>query len=187
MYKTLFVVSVFLFASQFFALQARAEPKRYMFCLGQEEARIHKNKIGGAVYKLNQEVIGALVQLSDSIYMKTKHVKEVCSSPYPSIKILELLLSEENVFFSRYTGDRRPKLLALDERLLSELKNQSAYLFSGFMATLQAGMPKPDCLRNQIPELNEFFEKMLYAQENLGLKKIIDLIEDPKNVEFYTA
>lgn len=181
----IFFAAFMLFFSIFTPARAvpdSAQPKRYMFCLGQEEQNIHKNNIGGPVYKLNQNIIGALVQLRDSIFMKSRRVQQVCEASFPSIKLLELLMTEEDLFFSRFTRERSPKLLAIDEGLLRELKRSSAGLFTGFIADIQATLDKPGCLLRHIPELREFLEKMQYAQENLGLEKMIERLGDPREV-----
>lgn len=177
MYKTLLfaVIAVFSF-------EGRSDPKRYMLCLAQEEAMIHKNNIGGAVYKLNQELIGSLVQLGDSLYMKKRYVDLVCKAPYPSIKLLELLMTEDRVFFSIFTEERTPKMLAIDESSLAELKQQSAPLFVNFIARIQAGLSSSGCLQRHIPQLDRFFEKMQFLQENMGLEKIIDTMDSPAEI-----
>lgn len=161
---------------------AYGKPKRYMQCLGHEESLLHKNNIGGPVYKLNQDIIGSLVQLRGSIYMKKRYVDQVCSAPFPSIKLLELLISKDHPFFSIYTEERTPKMLAVDKTTLVELKHSSAELFVKFTTRIQAGLSKPNCLEKHIPELKEFFKQMQYLQENVGLQKIMDDIKDPKTI-----
>ena len=176
--------SLIAFASLYLLIaassSAMAKPKSYMVCLGKEEAKIHKENQGGPVYKLNQEIIGALVQLRDSIYMKKRYVDQVCSASYPSIKLLELLMTEKAVFFSIYTEKDTPKMLAVDRSTMEDLKVSSAPLFVGFVTQIQAGLSKPNCLVKHIPELEKFFEDMQYIQENVGIERIIKTMDSPK-------
>lgn len=141
---------------------------------------IHKKNIGGPIFKLNQEVIASLVQLQDSIYMKKRYVDEVCNSRHPSIKLLELLMTEKAVFFSIYTKERTPQQLAIDEAVLSDLKVASAPLFVSFVTGIQAHLSKPNCIQRHIPELNKFFEKMQFIQQDIGLERIIKTLDKPK-------
>src|SRR5690554_815894 len=177
-------LNLLLFIIGIIALPAAmpAQPKRYMRCLALEEAKIHKENAGMVVYRLNQDIIGALVQLRESIFMKSEFVKEVCDAPYPSIKTLELLMTNEKLFFSRYTEDGNIKGLAVDQAVLEDLRAHSAILFAGFVAKIQASLGRPDCLQKHIPELNRFFEEMRYLQENMGLGKIVKSLENPATI-----
>lgn len=177
MHKLILTLSVVLFAST-----AHSKPKKFMLCLGQEEARFHKNKIGGYVYKLNQDIIGALVQLRESIEMDKKYVNSVCSSQHPSIKILEYLMTGEQVFTSKYSKLRSPRKFAIDQSNLDELREHSATLFIKFVTHIQASLPKANCIQKEIPELAPFFEQMQYILQDVGIKRVMDSIKEPKKV-----
>ena len=165
-----------------FNLAAFAKPKAYMRCLGQEEFAIHKRNAGGPVYKLNQEIISSLVQLRDSIYMKKKFVKKVCASNSPSLKVLELLMTEEELFFSSHNPARDPKRHAIDQSTIEDLREKSALLFIGFTGQMQAGLPKAGCLQRHVPQLEKFFEQMRYLVENIGLKRVMKALKEPQKI-----
>ncbi|MEX0799056.1 MAG: hypothetical protein WD025_06410 [Bacteriovoracaceae bacterium] len=143
---------------------------------------MHKHKLGGPVFKLNQEVISSFVQLRDSIYMKDKYVKQVCAANSPSMKVLELLMTKNTVFFSIYTEKRSPKKLAIDQSNINELREKSSLLFVNFVTQMQAIMSKPNCMEKHIPELTLFYEKMRYILEDIGLRRVMKTLKDPQKV-----
>ncbi|MCO4753944.1 MAG: hypothetical protein KC478_05655 [Bacteriovoracaceae bacterium] len=177
MHKILLILLVPLITSNAFS-----KPKRFMFCLGQEEARIHKNKIGGFAYKLNQEMIGALVQLRESVQMKKTYAEQVCSANYSSIKLLELLMTKDDVFYSKYSEARSPKKFAIDQSNLDELKHESATLFIRFISQIQASLPKANCLQNKIPALRPFFEQMQFILQEVGLDRVMKTLDSPEEI-----
>ncbi len=178
MYKLL----VILLSLNAASARQNSKPKEYMVCLGKEEAMIHKKNIGGPVYRLNQDVISSLVQLRETISMKERYIKEICGAPYPSVKFLELLMTEGHIFYSRKSEKRDPKDYTIDQAALQELKRSSAPLFVSFITGLQAGLKKANCLRTLLPELRPFIEDMLYLQENLDVEQILKSIKRPKKV-----
>lgn len=169
----------------FFALlsiNAQSKPKKFMLCLGQEEASFHKNKVGGYVYKLNQDIISALVQLRSSIEMDKKFTESVCSARHPSLKVLEYLMIGEEVFKSNYSKMRSPRKFAIDQSNLDELREHSATLFIKFVTHIQSSLPKANCIQKKIPELVPFFEQMQYILQDVGIKRVMDSIKEPKKV-----
>lgn len=158
---------------------AYANPTPYMVCLGKEESMIHKNKIGGAHYRLNRDMISALVQLRDSIRMREKFQKEVCKAPSASIKMLELIMSED-IFYSIHSEKGDASNYEIDHFTIDNLKQTSCELFITFVTTMQANLPKAKCLQRLVPELDLFFEKMQYILEDVGIQRVMDTIKDPK-------
>lgn len=173
-----------LFSALFFILltsQTQAKPpKNFLICLGQEESYIHKNKLGGAYSKLNQDMISALVQLSDHIFLKPKFEKMACAKTFPSVEILRQLLTEKKSPF--FSNNRRGsvKALAVDKNSIKELSGKSIYIFIDFLTGIQTQMKSANCLQKQIPELKDFFYKMQHTLEDVGMKQIFSEI---KNIE----
>lgn len=153
-------------------------PKKFLICLGQEEAYIHKHKLGGAYSKLNQDIISALVQLSDHIFLKPKFEKKVCAKKFPSVEVLRILLTEKDSPF--YSNNRRGnvKALAVDKNSIKELSEKSIHIFIDFVNGVQTQMKDPHCLQKQIPQLKTFFHKMQYTLEEVGMKQIFDEIKN---------
>lgn len=162
-----------------FSMKLWANPTPFMVCLGQEEATIHKNKIGGAHYRLNRELISALIQLRSTIKMKRKFEKQVCNALSPSIKMLELIMSEE-IFYSKYDKENQTSNYQIDMTTINSLNRTSSQLFINFVTTMQAALPKSNCMQQLVPELNEFFEKMQYILEDVGIKRVMETIKEPK-------
>jgi hypothetical protein len=161
-----------------FSTSLLASPKKFMICLGKEEANIHKAKIGGAHYKLNQEIIAALLQLRSTIEMKANAEDKICNSLSPSMKTLELIMNK-NIFYSTLSQSEDENNYQIDQVTLMDLEKKSAELFISFVTTIQASLPKANCLQKLIPELNIFFEKMQYILEDVGLDRVMSTLKSP--------
>lgn len=169
--------------SFFLASHIQAKPpKKFLVCLGKEEAYIHKLKLGGAYSKLNQDMISALVQLSEHIFLKPKFEKLVCKEQFPSIEILRLLLTEKRSPF--YSNNKRAsvKALAVDKNSILELSDKSIFIFIDFVNAMQTQMKSAHCLQKKIPELKIFFYKMQYTLEEVGPKQIFSEIKNINQV-----
>ena len=165
-----------------YSTTALATPKPYMVCLGKEEAYIHKNKIGGAYYKLNQTIISALVQLSDTTQMKPKSLNLICSKRFVSLELLKLLITEEESIFFSTKGNRNIRQLSVDKHSIKELNEKSINIFISFINSIQAQLKGPHCLTKKIPELNKFFEQIRYTLEDVGVNTIIKTLKNPKAI-----
>lgn len=177
MNKTLFLIFILTLSSNLFA---KAKP--YLICLGKEETLIHKEKIGGAFLKLNQDIISALIQLSDSTQMSKANLKKVCAKKYTSLEILKLMiLSKEDVFFT--TKDKlNIEQMTIDKHNLKELKEKVVFIFIDFLTKLQSQYDDPKCLSKHIPELKDFYYKLRYTLEEVGLENLIKSLESPERI-----
>lgn len=163
----------------FLAPSIHAKPlKKFIVCLGQEEVYIHKNKIGGAYSKINQDMISALVQLSDNIVMRPKLEDKVCKQKFPSIETLKLLLTEKQSPFISQAKRGNIKARAIDKNSLKELKEKSIHIFIDFVNAIQTQMNSAHCLKKKIPELANFYKKLRHTLEDVGLKQIFNEIKD---------
>lgn len=176
----IFLSSLFLFI---LALPANAKPlKQFLVCLGQEEAYMHKHKVGGAYAKLNQEMISAFVQLSDHIIMRPKLEKQVCAQKFPSIEILKLLITEKRPPLISKTNKMNVQLHTVDKNSIKELQQKAIYIFVDFINAIQTQMKSPRCLEKQIPQLKDFFKKMRYTLEDVGPEELVREIKDIDSV-----
>lgn len=160
-----------------FSMNIWANPAQFMVCLGQEEVTIHKNKIGGAHYRLNRELISALIQLRSTIGIQNKYQKQICNAGSPSIKLLELIMSKK-IFYSKHNKDTSD--YQIDLTTIKNLQQTSSQLFINFVTTMQASLPKASCLQKLVPELDIFFEKMQYILEDVGVDRVMSTIKEPK-------
>jgi len=173
------VTTLFLFLISF-NLYAKAKP--YLVCLGKEETYIHKEKIGGAFLKLNQDIISALIQLSDSTQMSKENLKRVCSKKFTSLEILKLMIeSKEGVFFTT-KNNTNIEQMTIDKHNLKELKEKVVFIFIDFLTKLQAQYDDPNCLFKHIPELKDFYYRLRYTLEEVGLDHVMSTLKDPEAI-----
>ena len=71
---TLFSLFMALFFDSALALD---KPNPLLVCLGKEELKIHKSKIEGPIYKLNQELINQLAR-ANNVSVRMDVIREVC-------------------------------------------------------------------------------------------------------------
>lgn len=182
MLKIVFLSTLVSCATLFLSWPLHASPKTFMRCLGTEEAKLHREKKDTPIYKLNQELIHALVQLRSSISLSSAFAKEICSSSSPSLKMLELILTEEALLQTSLNKRQNAQYYAIDISSIEQLKQESIFIFINFVAKTQAQLSKPGCLQHYIPELGDFLEKMQFLLENKDPKQILDSLERPKTV-----
>lgn len=177
--RVLFSVLFILFLTP--SIQAKPL-KKFIVCLGQEEAYIHKNKIGGAYSKINQDMISALVQLSDNISMRPKLEEMVCKQKFPSIEILRLLLTQKKSPLISRANKGNIKARAIDKNAIKELNEKSIHIFIDFVNAIQTQMSSAHCMKKKIPELAKFYSKLRHTLEDVGLKQIFNEIKDINGV-----
>jgi len=170
------IICIFILLLSFSAL---AKPKDYIYCLGQEEAFIHKNKIGGAYTKLNKEVISALVQMSTTINMKKKYVQQICNKNFSSLEILRLLMTRPGKVFYTTQSAKRIAQYTIDKNSMVDISDRSVFIFIDFLNAIQSQMKKSDCLLTKIPELKTFFKEMRFILEDVGIKRVMKSLGNP--------
>ncbi len=171
-----------LFISLFLLLciQSYAASRPHLVCLGAEEVYIHKNKIGGAYYKLNQEMISLLLQLNESAKMSPKLQKKVCAQRFTSMAILrEILTSKKPIFKTSYSNKNLMKK-STDNFSISEIKGKSFTILINFLTRLQAQYSDINCLKKRLPEIVSFYENAQFLLSEIGLEKTIDTIKNKK-------
>jgi hypothetical protein len=175
---------ILILLSLIFSTQTWAKPKKMMLCLGKEEKYIHKQKIGGAFYKLNQDMIGALIQLSPNIKMTPKAYKHICAEniKFPSLQLLKLLIKESGHLFYIDSNKDEISQIAIAKSGVKELREKSIHIFINFLNGVQADSPRPNCIVDSIPELKEVYEQLRYLEEEMGTKKIIHGIKNKDGI-----
>lgn len=161
-----------------------AKAKKMMICLGKEEHYIHKNKIGGAFFKLNQDMIGSLVQFPAPIKMTPKMYKKICHPKikFPSLQLLKYLIQNSNDIFYIDAKKAEVSQIAISKIAIDELQQKSIHIFINFLNALQAAAPTPNCIVNAIPELKAIYNALRYLQEELGTQKIIASINNKQKI-----
>ncbi len=125
-------------------------------CLGREESKIHKNRLGGPVYELNQRLISELIMFN-KIELVPAMAKDICRNDdtvFGSVKLLEYLVKNDgNVFVIP------KKLSALDKEIyratVNEFLDLIPEIFYNYVSHVQAASARPSCLEDHIPQIKE--------------------------------
>jgi hypothetical protein len=167
-----------LFTYIFFliSLNLLAASRPYLICLGQEEAKIHKLKLTGPYYKLNQEMISNLLQLNDSIDMKPEILKRVCADEMTSLAILETILAKKGLLFFSAAVKSNVQQTSMDNLSIEELKARSFKVFINYLTRLQSNFDDPNCLKKRVPEIQSFYENAQHLLIEVGIEGTLDTI-----------
>ena len=144
-----------------------------LMCLGNEEKRLHQEKDTGPLYDLNQRMTAEMVQIPDVTINPEDH-KAVCSEKTfsQSWKLLELSLKKGKSLFvipDRVTGLQR----SITQSMIDEYTEISKEILLNFISQVQSISPTPNCLFEEVPELNKFFIEIKYLQEDVDIRKIM--------------
>jgi hypothetical protein len=170
--KLTFVALFFLINSSLFAADHTVE--RLVKCLGKEEAKIHKNKLGGAVYELNQRLISELIMFN-KIEVVPNIINDICSyegKVFPSVKLLEHLINKQEQFF---IIPRR--LPAVDKEILqatvTEFLDLLPEIFYMYIAQVQAVSARPACLEDHVPALKELNRDIKALEQDIPARQLM--------------
>ncbi len=127
-----------------------AKNSKLLSCLAKEEASIHRQKIDGPIYILNQKMIGEIAQLNE-IDLSTDKLLYVCISGKTSnsLKLLKLLLFENNDLFIVGKSQSTNKQMQLTT--IKMLIQKAPEIFMHYVSLLQAKMPTADCFQKYLP------------------------------------
>lgn len=155
------------------APQAPPRPSsRLLRCLGVEEKRFHAKKQTGAVYDLNQRLIGELVMINKIEGQKVL-LDRICDkkSYSPSVGLMEaMLLMPYNWAAPGKTGTEIQD--TIQRELIKDLNAGMPEIFLNFLGQLQAESPTPQCLNEKIPSIKSLNEDVKWLQEEVDLDKI---------------
>lgn len=165
-------MKVFLTLVLFLSFEARAA-NALLMCLGGEEKRLHQDKNTGPIYDLNQRITSEMIQIPD-VMINAEDYRSVCQSKRfsESWKLLELSLRKGKKLFvipASISGLQR----SITEGMIEDYVEASKEILLNFISQIQTLSPTPDCLLQEIPELNRFFTEIKYLQEDIDIKKIM--------------
>jgi hypothetical protein len=148
---------------------------RFLKCLGAEEAMIHKKSIGGAYKKLNQMLLAQLVQLGENVILEKSIEDKLCdgSISFPSVFLLEKLLTEKKFIFESSTSKGKQSKRASEIRTISYLQSKTLEVFIQFLSDLQTEVKAPNCLVKIYPPLKVFYEQAQFLMVESGPRKIL--------------
>lgn len=169
----------FLLITLFFILPAFANTAKLMRCLGEEEKQLHLKKEISGRYKLNQDLISALVQLTDEVSIKPKYYAQACRKEVKntSFELLKVILTHKQESFM-VIGKKKSTMVLIAEKSITELYNRITEVFIDYLSGIRARAPTSDCIVEHIPQLKKFYESLLYLQEDIDREKILGEIKD---------
>lgn len=181
--KLTLITLFFLMSSSLFAADNTVE--RLVKCLGKEEAKIHKNKLGGAVYELNQRLISELIMFN-KIEVVPNIINDVCKyegKVFPSVKLLEHLINkQEQVFII----PRR--LPAVDKEILqatvTEFLDLLPEIFYMYIAQVQAASARHACLEDHVPALKELNRNIKALEQDIPARQLMSKNQMASKVMF---
>lgn len=159
---------------------AKSKRKDLLFCLGQEELKLHKSKITGPQYFLNQRFINEAASAGE-FNLKPKFYHEICEIKEfpPSVGLLRNILLHEEAIFKQVSVNNQ-NLQALYQSGYQAFIARTPEIFFHFLALIQTQTKYPHCLRENIPKLYELTHKFQYLREELDLKS---LLKDKKSID----
>jgi len=143
-------------------------------CLGKEEWFIHKKKLSGPLYKLNQTFTNEVAG-SNSLVVKKKYLKKICNpiDNSSSVTFLKLaLLHGLDIYKSSSSEDE--KLKALRKSNLQNFNDKIPLVFFDYLSQLQSLTDYPHCMKENIPELNYYLERYKHLQNEFSASKLMN-------------
>lgn len=167
------IIIMMLSISTVFAFANNNSIESLIKCLGNEEGKIHKNRIGGAIYELNQRLISELIMFQ-KINIDPQVKNHVCNNKKysSSVLLLEQLISMGPSMFSipSEVGELDREFYMSSVHEFFDLIPEIFFLYVG---QLQAATSKHDCLEKNIPELKKLIFDMKALEQDIPAKKLI--------------
>lgn len=141
-------------------------------CLGEEEKRLHLEKETGPIYDLNQRIIGELIQIP-RLQINASDFLNICTGEKvsESWKFLELSITKGRNLFV-ISQDISGIQKSMINGMIDDYLVASREILLNFISQIQTKAPTPVCLKEEIPELDNFFTEIKYLQEDVDAKII---------------
>jgi hypothetical protein len=155
-----------------------AQQGRLLKCLGEEEKRFHLKKETGPVYDLNQRLIAEVVQIP-RIEISQEDYNKICTGNKfsESWKLLELSLKKGKKLF-QLPSDLQGLQKGITEGMIDDYNEATKEILLAFISQIQALSPTPNCLKEEVPELDAFFNEIKYLQEDVDINRIFEPKEE---------
>lgn len=151
--------------------QGRPLTSQLLRCLGNEEKALHQSKTTGAIYDLNQRLIGELI-LINGLEGSPSLLKFACESKGSSAVMVmrEMLLHPKDWYALKTQSNPMEKSISTE--LVKDLNMSVPEILLNFISMLQSEAATPDCLEKYIPGLKKFHADVRFLQEEMDLTKI---------------
>jgi hypothetical protein len=152
--------------------QPRPLTSHLLRCLGAEEKAFHTAKRTGALFDLNQKLIGELI-LVNGIEGSEVLLREACELPggSPSVALLRELILRPKGWY-RFTAETSAVESNISQELVIDLNAGASEILMQFLGQLQAEAPTPDCLEKYIPGVKKLYADVKWLQEEMDTAKI---------------
>jgi hypothetical protein len=149
-----------LLALPAFALR---DERQLIKCLGAEEKQFHKAKDTGPLYDLNQRLISEMIQIPHAD-LSDENYNHICKNSFsPSWKLLELSISKGKQLFDVKNANGIQKQIT--EGTIEDYIEGTREIFLNFMTQIQALAPSASCLKEEIPQLDNFFNDIKFFRK----------------------
>lgn len=153
-------------------LWAQARDTQILKCLGEEERRLHLAKDTGPIYDLNQRMIAEMVQIPN-VELNPAEYQKICGSKRfsESWRLLEQSIQRGRELFvvsSKVGGMQKDMALGMVDDYVEATRE----ILLTFISQIQALSPTPTCLKEEVPQLDNFFIEIKYLQEDVDMKTI---------------
>lgn len=168
------------------AMAASARDRQILKCLGEEEKRFHLKKEVGPVYDLNQRLIAEMIQIPDTEITQEDYLIVCTGQKFSeSWKLLEQsIVKGKNLFVipKHVEGMQR----AITQGMIDDYVEATKEILLNFISQIQSQAPTASCLKEEIPELDQFFTEIKYLQEDVDMQvlfkgKDLKIFEKLKN------
>lgn len=124
------------------------------------------------MYDLNQRLIAEIVQIP-KVELRTEEYLKICTGQKSteSLKLLEYSIKSGKEIFvisDNIQGSQRSMTIGMIDDYASAVRE----ILLNFISQIQLLSPSPNCLKEQIPELEKFLRDIKYLQEDVDMKNI---------------
>ncbi len=150
---------------------AFSAPSEILTCLGKEELQLHKSKNTGPVYNLNQTLVNQIATIPNLV-ISAENTREVCQNKDfgPSLALLRLILLEGG---SLFTIKKNVVGHGLAVGQLGTFIESAPHIMFNYLNEVQALMPYAYCLTNEVPEVQYFYDRYKYLEEDLNSPQLL--------------
>lgn len=142
-------------------------------CLGREELKIHKMKLNGPYFELNQRLVSDFIMFNKIEVAKDIRI-DICKKDevFGSVKLLEYLINRgENVFV--IPRNLNPIDKEFYKSSIVEFIDTLPEIFLNYIAQMQATTARSMCLEDHIPELKTLFRDLKALEQDIPARKIM--------------
>lgn len=139
-------------------------------CLAQEELALHKKKITGPIYTLNQTFINDMASFGGAT-LKPGLLKKVCADKMKvSTTLLEIIITQgQRAFVDRSRSEN-----LFIKASLNSLLERAPFIFFRYISDVQSIFPTAHCLESELPEIPYFIYRFKYLQSDIKPSELLD-------------